>query len=132
MYHRSPNLEIIRIVNLEDREIVIGRAKLNLSFVPMGQVEILHREVTIPPRQYDRAVMGFYSPVDNHSVAIEDTSILHRVTAHIPIERSLRVLDVIPIKVKCLVPVIVSRRPQSPIPNPQSPIPNPQILYKLK
>ena len=86
MNNRSPDLEIVRIVNLEDRKIIVGRSKLNIALVPMGQIKVLHREVTIPPCQYDGAVMGFYGSVDNHSVTIEDARILHRVTTHIAIE----------------------------------------------
>ena len=114
MNHHAPNLKIVGVINLEDGIFLIGRAQFDISFVSVRQVEILHREAFRPhPCQHNRTIMRFHSPVDNHAVTVEDARFYHRIPLHFTIERGFRMLDVIPVEVQRLVPVIVSRRWES-------------------
>jgi hypothetical protein len=57
--------------------------------------------------------MWFHSPVDNHTVAVQQSSILHRVTLYIAIERRFRVTDIVTVEVQRLMLIVVSRTGKS-------------------
>ena len=49
MNHCSPNLEVLRIIDLEDWIVRVGRTQFDVAVFSMCQVEEFHREATIPP-----------------------------------------------------------------------------------
>lgn len=77
MNNHAPDLEQIRLVNAEHRIIGIGRTKLDISILPVSQVEVLDGKLTVPEGHDDRAVMRFHGTVNDYPVAIEDARILH-------------------------------------------------------
>ena len=54
--------------------------------------------------------MRLYSSVDDDPIAIKQSCVFHAVTLYVTIERCFGMPDVVPVKIKCLMPVIVSRR----------------------
>ena len=52
--------------------------------------------------------MWLYSSVNDNPIAIKQSSIFHTVTLNVTIERCFGMSDIVPVKVKRLVPVIVS------------------------
>ena len=106
-----PDLEVIGIINLEHRKLRIGWPKLNVAFIPMGQVKVLHRKAfTSYPCHHDGAVMWFNGSVNDDFITIKDTCILHRITLYVTIERGFGMSYVIPVEVQRLMSVIIGRR----------------------
>ena len=111
--HCTPDAELVRVVNPEHGVVGVGRAQLNVAVLAVCQVEVLHREATIPPGNDDGTIVGFHGAVDDYPVAIEDAGILHRIAIHIAIERSLGVLDEVAVEVQRLVDIVFRRRRES-------------------
>ena len=95
MNHHTPNLEILRCVNLKYRVFIVRRTQFDIALVFMGQIQILHREAfTTPPSHDNGAVMWLNSPVDDYSVTVEDASVYHGIPLDIAVERSFWMFDV--------------------------------------
>ena len=54
--------------------------------------------------------MWLYSSVDDDPIAIKQSCVFHTVTLYVTIERCFGMPDVVTVKIKRLMPVIVSRR----------------------
>ena len=73
----------------------------------MFQIEIFHRKsFTTPPSHDNGAIMRLNSPVDNHTVAVEDASVYHGIPFDIAVERSFWMFDVVAVEVQRLVRVV--------------------------
>ena len=76
----------------------------------MGQIEVLHcKAFTAPPCYNYASIVRFYSPVNNNTIAVKDTSIFHTIPLDITIERSLWMPDIITVEIQSLMRIIIRR-----------------------
>ena len=100
MNNDTPYLKIVWIIYLKHRIFFISWPKFYVAVLLVSQIQILHCEsFSTYPSNNNRTVMWLNCTVDDDTVAIEDTGILHTVTLHITIERGFWMANVIPIEV---------------------------------
>ena len=77
----------------------------------MCQIEILHcKTFPAPPCYNNTTIVRLNSPVNNNTVAVKDTCILHTIPLDITIKRSLWMPDIITVEVQSFMCIIVRRR----------------------